>query len=43
MTKRLESMYEKGLLHCDLKSNNLAWGNYNSTYNTVFISLFPGF
>ena len=43
MVKRLESMHEKGLLHRDLKPNNLTWGNYNNSYNTVFISLFPGF
>ena len=33
MVKRLESMHEKGLLHRDLKPNNLTWGNYNSSYN----------
>ena len=43
MVKRFESMKEKGLLHQDLKLNNLTWGNYNSSYNTVFISRFPGF
>ena len=43
MIKRLESMYEKGLLHRDLKPNNLTWGNYNSSCNTVFVSRFPGF
>ena len=43
MVKRLESLHENGLLHCDLKPNNLTWANYNSSYNTVFISLFPGF
>ena len=36
MAKRLESMYEKGLIHCNLKSNNLTWGNYNSSYNIYF-------
>ena len=43
MVKRFESMKEKGLLHQDLKLNNLTQGNYNSPYNTVFISHFPGF
>ena len=35
MVKRLESMHEKGILHRDLKPNNLAWGNYNSSYNNI--------
>ena len=35
MVKRLESMHEKGLLHRDLKPNNLTWGNYNSSYNNI--------
>ena len=35
MVKRLESMHEKGLLHRDLKPNNLAWGNFNSSYNNI--------
>ena len=35
MVKRLESMHEKGLLHRDLKPNNLTWGNYNSSYNNL--------
>jgi serine/threonine protein kinase len=38
MVKRLESMHEKGLLHRDLKPNNLTWGNYNSSYNNIFIN-----
>ena len=33
MVKRLETMHEKGILHRDLKPNNLTWGNYNSSYN----------
>ena len=36
MAKRLESMHEKGLLHFDLKSNNLTQDNYNSSYNIYF-------
>ena len=32
MIKRLEAMHEKGILHRDLKPNNLAWGNYNNSY-----------
>ena len=43
MVKRLESLHENGLLHWYLKPNNLTWANYNSLYNTIFISLFPGF
>jgi len=35
MTKRLESMHEKGILHRDLKPNNLAWGNFNNSYNNI--------
>ena len=35
IVKRLESMHEKGLLHRDLKPNNLTWGNYNSSYNKI--------
>ena len=35
IVKRLESMHEKGILHRDLKPNNLAWGNYNSSYNNI--------
>ena len=33
MVKRLETMHEKGILHRDLKPNNLTWGNFNSSYN----------
>ena len=29
MVKRLETMHEKGILHRDLKPNNLTWGNFN--------------
>ena len=36
MVKRLESMHDKGLLHRDLKPNNLTWGNYNNSYNNIF-------
>ena len=32
MVKRLETMHDKGILHRDLKPNNLAWGNYNNSY-----------
>ena len=35
MVKRLENMHEKGILHRDLKPNNLTWGNYNSSYNNL--------
>ena len=35
MVKRLESMHENGILHRDLKPNNLTWGNYNSSYNNI--------
>ena len=35
MVKRLENMHEKGILHRDLKPNNLTWGNYNSSYNNI--------
>ena len=35
IVKRLETMHEKGLLHRDLKPNNLAWGNYNNSYNYI--------
>ena len=35
MVKRLETMHEKGILHRDLKPNNLTWGNYNSSYNNL--------
>ena len=35
MIKRLETMHEKGILHRDLKPNNLAWGNFNSSYNYI--------
>ena len=35
MVKRLEYMHEKGILHRDLKPNNLTWGNYNSSYNNI--------
>ena len=35
MVKRLENMHEKGILHRDLKPNNLTWGNYNSSYNDI--------
>ena len=33
--KRLESMHDKGILHRDLKPNNLTWGNFNSSYNNI--------
>ena len=35
MVKRLETMHEKGILHRDLKPNNLTWGNFNSSYNDL--------
>ena len=35
IVKRLESMHEKGILHRDLKPNNLTWGNFNSSYNNI--------
>ena len=35
MVKRLETMHEKGILHRDLKPNNLAWGNYNNSYLSI--------
>ena len=35
MVKRLESMNVNGFLHNDLKPHNLAWGNYNSSYNNI--------
>jgi casein kinase 1 len=35
MVKRLETMHEKGILHRDLKPNNLTWGNFNSSYNDI--------
>ena len=35
MVKRLENMHEKGILHRDLKPNNLTWGNFNSSYNNL--------
>ena len=34
MVKRLETMHGKGILHRDLKPNNLTWGNYSS-YNNI--------
>ena len=38
MIKRLETMHEKGILHRDLKPNNLAWGNYNNSYNYLSLN-----
>ena len=38
MVKRLESMHDKGLLHRDLKPNNLTWGNFNNSYNNILNS-----
>ena len=38
MVKRLETMHEKGLIHRDLKPNNLTWGNYNNSYNNISIN-----
>ena len=35
MVKRLENMHEKGILHRDLRPNNLTWRNYNSSYNNI--------
>ena len=35
IVKRLENMHEKGILHRDLKPNNLTWGNFNSSYNNI--------
>ena len=35
MVKRFESIQEKGILHGDLKPNNLTWGNYNNSYNNI--------
>ena len=35
MVKSLETLHDKGLLHRDLKLNNLTWGNYNSSYNNI--------
>ena len=35
IVKRLESMHDKGILHRDLKPNNLTWGNFNSSYNKI--------
>ena len=35
MVKSLETLHDKGLLHRDLKPNNLTWGNYNSSYNNI--------
>ena len=32
---RLQNMHEKGILHRDLKPNNLTWGNFNSSYNNI--------
>ena len=38
MVKRLESMQDKGLLHRDLKPNNLTWENYNNSYKNILNS-----
>ena len=35
IVKRFENMHEKGILHRDLKPNNLTWGNFNSSYNNI--------
>lgn len=35
VVNRLESMHKKGLLHRDLKPNNLTWGNFSSRYKTL--------
>jgi serine/threonine protein kinase len=40
MVKRLETMHNLGLLHRDLKPNNLTWGNYNSSYNKTIPQYF---
>ena len=33
---RLQSMHKKGLIHRDLKPNNLTWGNFSSKYNNNY-------
>ena len=38
MVKRLETMHQKGILHRDLKPNNLTWGNFNNSYNNISIN-----